>query len=120
MKREKCVHCKYDRHIYRQKDIGTLISKEQLMVFIKDFLDSILDDQTSKQQELSIELFNQFFDYCLRYNRLGLGDKIKQMQKKLNTFEPYDPTKSAPADCPSCGQKNYSENSECDDCRRQV
>ena len=120
MKREKCVHCKYDRHIYRQKDIGTLISKEQLMVFIKDFLDSILDDQTSKQQELSIELFNQFFDYCLRYNRLGLGDKIKQMQKKLNTFEPYDPTKSAPADCPSCGQKYFSENSECDDCRIQL
>ena len=90
------------------------------MVFIKDFLDSILDDQTSKQQEFSIELFNQFFDYYLKYNRLGLGDKIKQMQKKLNTFEPYDPTKSAPADCPSCGQKNYSENSECDDCRRQV
>ena len=38
MRREKCVHCKYDRHIYRQKDIDTLISKEQLMVFIKDFL----------------------------------------------------------------------------------
>jgi len=48
MRREKCVHCKYDRHIYRQKDIDTLISKEQLMVFIKDFLDSILDDPNTK------------------------------------------------------------------------
>ncbi len=87
MRREKCVHCKYDRHIYRQKDIDTLISKEQLMVFIKDFLDSILDDQTSKQQELSIELFNQFFDYCLRYNRLGIGRKVIELQNKMNKYE---------------------------------
>ena len=28
--------------------------------------------------------------------------------------------KSAPADCPSCEQKNYSKNSECDDCRKQL
>ena len=87
MKKEQCVHCKYDRHIYRKKDIDTLISKEQLMVFIKDFLDSILDDQTSKQQEFSIELFNQFFDYCLRYNRLGIGRKVIELQNKMNKYE---------------------------------
>lgn len=57
------------------------------MVFIKDFLDSILDDQTSKQQEFSIELFNQFFDYCLRYNRLGIGRKVIELQNKMNKYE---------------------------------
>lgn len=87
METTKCIHCKYDRHIYRKKDIDALISKEQLMVFIKDFLDSIIDDQTSKQQEFSIELFNQFFEYYLRYNREGVGRKIVALQNKMNKYE---------------------------------
>lgn len=88
------------------------ISKEELMVFIKGFLDSILDDQTSKQQEDSIELFNQFFRYVLKYNRTGIADKIMRIQKTFNQIPERE--------CPSCGVKGYFPNAECDDCRKQI
>ena len=91
MRREKCVHCKYDRHIYRQNDIDTLISKEQLMVFIKDFLDSILDDPNTKccpncgsqnTQKRNLEKRLKYLIRRLQCQDCGkwfYGDKVKKV-----------------------------------------
>lgn len=63
------------------------ISKAELMVMMVDFLNSISDSYSIKEQKIAHDIFNEFFDYYLKYNRIGVAYKIKEMQRKLNSYE---------------------------------